>query len=565
MTDKNALPIPHRAPKLHPLMNPLTKLPTRSVTGALAAFILLVALIASITSARAAAPTITVMNPQGFQKGTETEVTFTGSRLADVEEILFYDNRITNKGIVSAEGNKLVVKVAVAADAPLGVHRMRLRSRTGVSYVKLFTVGPFPSINEEEPNTAFEEAQAVPLNHTVEGYVNTEDVDHFRVTAKKGDRISVEVEGWRLGNVNFDPYLAILNSEQFEVASCDDALLLKQDAYVSYEVEEDGDYTILLRDSSYLGNNRSRYRLHVGNFTRPAFLYPLGGKAGQEREFTVFSQTGEITKKKLALPAEEALAHPFELTFEGTPTPSPNYLRVSNFDDMMEQEPANDSRNSAQVIPSIPFAVNGIIQKDRDRDYYKVHLKKNQTIAMTALGATLHSPIDTMVGIYDANGKHLKTADDVGRNPDGSQTYKATADGDYFILVRDRLELGDPLKAYRLEITWPKPALTVTFPDFRNNDSMYRQFVAIARGDRFSTLCNIRRQGANGDLKFSIPNLPDGVRLLTPEIKDGSNSFPLVLEASPDAPIGGTLSPLIVETTGEKKIVGNLKHTFDFI
>ena len=51
------------------------------------------------------------------------------------------------------------------------------------------------------------------MNVTVNGVADNEDVDYFVVEAKKGERITAEVEGLRLGITEFDPYVAILNVE----------------------------------------------------------------------------------------------------------------------------------------------------------------------------------------------------------------------------------------------------------------------------------------------------------------------------------------------------------------
>ena len=61
--------------------------------------------------------------------------------------------------------------------------------------------------------------QAVALNSTVHGTIGGEDVDYYVVDAKKGQRISAEVEGIRLGNTFFDPYVAIMDMGRFELSA----------------------------------------------------------------------------------------------------------------------------------------------------------------------------------------------------------------------------------------------------------------------------------------------------------------------------------------------------------
>ena len=58
---------------------------------------------------------------------------------------------------------------------------------------------------------------------TVQGVVDNEDVDYYAIEAKKGQRITAEVEGMRLGTTLFDPYVAILDAKRFELAASDDA------------------------------------------------------------------------------------------------------------------------------------------------------------------------------------------------------------------------------------------------------------------------------------------------------------------------------------------------------
>lgn len=107
--------------------------------------------------------------------------------------------------------NKVELTISVAADVPSGNHLIRLRTKTGISHARRIFVAPFPNVLEKEPNSEFEVAQPIEFNQTVEGVVLNEDVDYYKITAKKGQRISVEADGLRLGYVTFDPYIAILD------------------------------------------------------------------------------------------------------------------------------------------------------------------------------------------------------------------------------------------------------------------------------------------------------------------------------------------------------------------
>ena len=108
--------------------------------------------------------------------------------------------------------NKVVrAQVKIAADCGLGEHHVRVRTATGLSELRTFFVGPYPVVEEKEPNNEPGQAQRVGLNTTVTGVIISEDVDCFAVEARQGSRLSAEVEGMRLGRGVFDPRLAVLD------------------------------------------------------------------------------------------------------------------------------------------------------------------------------------------------------------------------------------------------------------------------------------------------------------------------------------------------------------------
>src|SRR5207247_9987329 len=112
--------------------------------------------------------------------------------------------------------------------------------------------------------------QPIPFKVTVAGTVENEAVHYYRLDARKGQRISAEVEGMRLGRALFDPFVAVMNAGRFVLASSDDTALLLQDPACSVIAPEDGPYVIQLRESSYCGNGRCHYWPHVVRFGRRA-------------------------------------------------------------------------------------------------------------------------------------------------------------------------------------------------------------------------------------------------------------------------------------------------------
>src|SRR5262245_23774041 len=166
-------------------------------------------LLLSAIDAHASSPSMTSVRPLGGRRGTEVEVILGGARLADARQVLFYQPGIEVAKLEAVNDGQVKVKLKIAADCRLGLHDLRLRTATGISEVRTFSVGALPDINEAEPNSDFAKPQPIAMNSTVNGIADNEDVDYYQIEAKKGERISAEVEGIRLGVFLFDPYVAI--------------------------------------------------------------------------------------------------------------------------------------------------------------------------------------------------------------------------------------------------------------------------------------------------------------------------------------------------------------------
>ena len=85
-------------------------------------------------------------------------VTLTGQRLADIQEILFYQPGITVTKIVGGK-DEAVATFKIAEDADLGLHDFRVRTATGISSLKTFSVGTLRDVAEVEPNDDFARPQ----------------------------------------------------------------------------------------------------------------------------------------------------------------------------------------------------------------------------------------------------------------------------------------------------------------------------------------------------------------------------------------------------------------------
>ncbi|WP_406693966.1 PPC domain-containing protein [Singulisphaera sp. Ch08] len=513
-------------------------------------FLALIVLMMSAAPAWAVSPTIRGINPVGGQRGTEVVVTFTGQRLADAREILFYQPGVIARNIQAAQDGSVTATFAIDREAALGLHDFRLRTATGVSPLKTFSVGVFESVAEVEPNNDFAKPQPIAMNVTVNGIADNEDIDYYAVKAKKGDRLTVEVEGIRLGLTLFDPFVAIMNSRRFELGSSDDSALIWQDGFVSVIAPEDDTYIIAARESAYAGNANCLYRLHVGNFPRPTATMPAGGEVGKEVTVRWIGDVLGETTTSLTLP--ERFDRNFGLVAHdarGT-APYPNAFRLSSFGNTMEAEP-NDSHATATPFTP-PVALNGVIGSAGDVDLYAFKAKKGQSYDVRVFARQLRSPLDSVLSIHKRGGGQVASNDDSG-GPDSSVRFNAPADGEYVVSVRDHLKKGGADYAYRVELSAVAPRLTVSTPSEAPRRGTGTMAVAVPRGNRQAILINARRVDFGGALTLAASGLPAGVRFEADTMTAGNSVVPVLFSAEADAPVAGTLAKVMGKPADSSK------------
>jgi hypothetical protein len=530
---------------------------------------LLAALLLAPFVARAAYPDMSALKPHGGQIGADVKLTITGARLDDFEDLMFYTPGFKVKSVESRAGNKVELTLSIDKSVRAGNHVMRVRTKSGVSHMRQFFASPYPNVEEKEPNSEFVAAQPIALNQTVEGVVLAEDVDYYKLTVKKGQRIGVQVDALRLAAIPqgaMDPYVAILDKDKFEKAFSDDTILHRQDGYCSFTAEYDGDYYVMVRESSYRGSANSFYRLHVGDFRRPDAIYPAGGKLGSKLTVN-FLEARSSFAEEVVLPTEDDADFVLYPKSQ-SPAPSGNLFRLSSVENTLEAEPNETLEKGTLAGEAQAYALNGVIEKPGDVDCFRIPLKKGQVFECRALAQILGSPLDPVVNVYTPKGGSLIGNDDGGgmRRLDSRFKITAPVDGVYTVRVADHLERGGANFVYRIEMVASQPSLTFASPDYNINDTSYRQFMAVPKGGRMVLLANFTRNGVGGDYRFDLKGLPAGVKLLEDAAPGDLPGVPLVLEAAADAPHGGAVvTPLLQAKDPANKIVGQMRRTYDIV
>ena len=503
-------------------------------------------------------PTIGIIQPRGGQRGTEMTIRLSGDRLYEPQEILLYQSGITISNLEKEGDQNKAVKatITIAPDAPLGEHLMRLRCKGGVTYQRSFWVGQYPTVMEKRSedgsrdlNSNFNEPQEIEINQTVQGVADREDADYYLLQCRKGQRLSVEVEGMRLGRTLFDPYVAILNKDRFELVASDDTALLFRDCAASIVVPEDGPYTVLVRESSYQGTGACQYRLHVGEFPRPTAVYPPGVRPGDSLEFTfVGDPTGNLVTK-LEIPKESQSFRAFIKNGEWF-APSGLPVRISPLPYHNEVEPNEGSKEATPPeAPPIPVAFHGILSKKQDKDWFRFAAKKGQKLRARVFARQLRSPLDPYIIVRkEGDSKQIGNNDDAGNgDPDSRLDFEIPEDGIYNINIRDQLYSSGPDYTYRIEIAVRGPSLSATLPYATRNDSQKWKMICVPRGNRVGRVVTLSRSNIGCDLDLGAANLPSGVSLDRDTASRSINTMPVIFEATPEAEIAGALYHLHVK------------------
>jgi hypothetical protein len=511
---------------------------------------------------RAGSPVLKEVDPPGGQRGQEIEIKLSGERLADARGILFPEPGIETVSFTPGDEKVAQAKVRIAQDAALGEHTLRVWTASGITELRTFFVGQYPTVTEAEPNNDASHAQPIPLPATVTGTLRPEQSDWYSVELKKGTRLTIEVEGMRLGRVLLDPWIAVTAPDGREFGCFDDSALFLQDPVGSIVASEDGTHRVQLRDAAFGGAGNARYRMHFTSAVQPLVLYPPGGPAGGEIEVRLIAGSGEPEMRKVALP-KDTESFPLVGGAPGQPAPAPNHLRVSLFPNVLEAEPNNETANATAADRPIPLAFNGVIERAGDIDCFRFNVKKDEQLDLNVYARRVRSPLDPDLELRDAQGRRLAGNDDA-TGPDSYLRFKAPADGEYVVSVKDQLGRGGSDFVFRVEITPMQPAVELALPVVTQQPSQERQTIPVPRGNRYATMVRVKRSDFSGELAMDLSAPPAG--LTVQPVPAAGDSVPVLFEAAPDAPVAAQLCDLRARPTDEKvNVVSRFLQGIDLV
>ncbi len=446
--------------------------------------------------------------------------------LAHISSILFFPRTKVQENRQISE--MVVIEVTIDPNAEPGNRELRFKTATGLTNPMVFQVGTLREIRELEPNNQ----QAYPplpippkladlppekpleLPVLLNGQIMPGDVDRFCFRASKDQRLVMEaqarslipyladaVPGW------FQATLALYDANGKEVAFADD-YQFNPDPVLFFEIPENGDYELEIRDAIYRGREDFVYRIAVSE--RPDFKL-------QVSHFEL----------KTALPQCDELE-------------------------------ANDTIENAQRI-DLPKIVTGRIDRPGDVDVFGFAARAGDKVAVEVYARRLNSPLDSLLQLTDASGKVLKWNDDyvleseyLYKDTQGLLTHHADSylvaelprEGQYYVRLADSQHHGGQAYGYRLRVAEAQGDFELCVTP---------SALSVRAGGIIPlTAYALRKDGFDGEIEVALRDAPTGFRLNGARIPAGCDKVRMTLTVPAQAPA----EPVALELEGLAQVGG---------
>ena len=550
-----------------------------------------VAYLAIPSSARAqSAPRIGYIYPAGSRQGAELDLVVGGRNLqgittayvsgAGVQTFAFGYGKAMM--VVPAIAETVTVRVTVAATAEPGQRQLRLETPAGLTNPLVFTVGQLPEFREKTvaKGAPPQDAMTVALPAILNGRILPGEVDRYRFPARKGQRLVFSasarelvpylpdaVPGW------FQAVLALYDAQGNELAYADD-FRFHPDPILYYEIPQDGQYVIEIRDALYRGREDFVYRLAAGELPFITSIFPLGGKVGDKtpvelkgwnlpvtslvpdfpeagvHSLFVHKRHGTLSERRLDLLIDAGATSSSEAVSSTESISNRVPFATGTLPEGLEREP-NNTVDNAQAV-TLPLVVNGRIDPPGDWDVFRFSGRAGDQIVAEVQARRLNSPLDSVLRLTDAAGRQLAFSDDYEDKGAGLVTHHADsllraalpADGMYYVYLGDIQHQGGPEYAYRLRIGPPQPDFALRIVPSSIN----------ARGGATVPLAvyALRKDDFADEITLALKNSSAGFTLGGARVPDGQDQVRLTLTVPPISP----KEPLSLFLEGHATIAG---------
>jgi hypothetical protein len=356
--------------------------------------------------AKAVKPELVRVTPRAAQIGGELIVTITGKHLtADTQVLASHPGLKLQFVTGSAKPTAARVKITASTAVPRGTYEVWLKNTAGESArLKIYADDLTPTITQAADFKAAPVSIAS-LPASLWGTL-TEIGQHdaYRFKAKAGEELVLDLAVAQVGSLAKSPTLEIMDTND-TVLAVNRGLDSGSDPFLAWKAPADGDYIVLVSNTTMDGSADHAYRLTLGALAYITAWSPLVAQVGKETKVTLIGHhLGEKAMVMLKPDKEGMINVPLDtkaLRFRSMPS-----LRVSSLAQTEEVE-ANDDIAKAQNI-TLPTTVNARLAQANDTDCFAFDAKKGQTWIIETLADLAGSPADTKLEVLHADGKPVQ-------------------------------------------------------------------------------------------------------------------------------------------------------------
>ena len=128
----------------------------------------------------------------------------------------------------------------------------------------------------------------------------------------------------------------------------------------------------------------------------------------------------------------------------------PHRLLVDRAPVLAEKEPNNSFRQAQSI--AVPQVVEGRISQAQDVDVFRFEGKQGQQLILEVFAARHGSALDSVLTLYDADGRTLTVSDDIEGTSDSRIEVTLPKTGVWYVSVIDAHDQGGPTHVYRLSV-----------------------------------------------------------------------------------------------------------------
>lgn len=370
--------------------------------------------------AKPAGPQMTSVMPRALHFGSEQVFTATGKDLAGATLMTSHAELKPVIDTAASTATKIVFMLKTPVNLGRNAFEIWAKTTAGeTAKLKLHAddIAPTTSTAADFKNGPVKVAK---LPASLWGTLSeTGQHDAYLITAKAGEELVLDLAVAQIGSAAKSPTLEIIDLNR-TVLAVNRGLDSGSDPFLAWKVPADGDYVVLVSNTTMDGSANHAYRLTVGALPYVTGWSPLTARAGKEAEVKLIGHhLGKNAVVKVTPEKEGRM--PVALGNQAFRFRDRPALMVSSLPQVSEVE-GNDDIAKAQVV-TLPVSVNASLSKTNfqvrspntsqnelgssfyDTDHFAFDAKKGQTWIIETLAAQAGSPADTKLEVLHTDGK----------------------------------------------------------------------------------------------------------------------------------------------------------------